>query len=157
MKICPECSFSNEDTSPICIWCNARLFDVPSIPNSDSESPEYIYKGSLKQRHAKFQRETISAALIYASAITLLAVIPGMIFVPHILFSFFISALLVTWTIDLRLVGQMTSSFLQGVFTLLFMLYFGGIHPFSFFMLVGHVVLPTIYWHWTNLIISANR
>jgi hypothetical protein len=34
---------------------------------------------------------------------------------------------------------------------------FGPFQPLIFFMLISYIVLPAVFWHWTDLIDGAHR
>ena len=56
-----------------------------------------------------------------------------------------------------NIAGQFSASVLQGALSVMILFAFGLLQPFIFFMLAGHIILPAFFWHWADLIQSANR
>ena len=157
MKVCPNCSFSNDERFPTCVLCNTMLMDVPSTPSADLADPEHERRALSKKRQDITRRQIWSAAILYAVIITLTAVFPGLVLSPQILLLYFLSSFVVVVAVLRDIVGQFSASVLQGVLSLFLVIYFGPMQPFIFFMLAGHVIVPAVFWHWTDLIHSANR
>jgi hypothetical protein len=157
MKICPNCSFSNEECFPTCVWCNTPLADVPYTPAEDPNHPEHERKALMEQRHAIIRRQTRFAALLYAASIALLAVVPGLVFAPHVLVLYFLSALAVAFAVVRGLAGQFTSALLQGILSVVLVLCFGPGQPLTFFMLTGHIILAVVLLHWVEMIHDTHR
>lgn len=157
MKICPQCSFLNEERFPTCVSCNTSIVDVPSIPSADPNHPEHARRALLEERHKDTRRQLRSAALLYALLIALLAWLPGLISQIPVLLLFFASGLLVATAITRNIVGQFSAPLLQGALSLIILVACGLLQPFIFFMIAGHVILPAFLWHWVDLIHSANR
>jgi hypothetical protein len=157
MKVCPKCSFANDESFPTCVYCNAVLVDVPSIPSADPNHPEHEQKALAADRRAYADRQIRSAGIGYAIIITLTAATAGFVFNPLVLLLYAASAVLVTVAVSRGWAGQFTASFLQGLCSVLLIFGFGPIHPLIFFMLVGHVVAPAFLWHWVDMIHNANR
>ncbi len=89
--------------------------------------------------------------------ITLTAAFPGLVWSPVVLLLYFMSGIVVAVAIVRDIVGQLSASFLQGLLTLPLIMFFGPFQPFIFFMLVGHITMPAVLWHWIDMIHSANR
>jgi hypothetical protein len=119
MKVCPHCSFQNEDTRPTCVWCDALIFDVESIPSTDPDSTEHERVVLIKRRHALLHRKLLYAAVIYCLIIPFTAALLGFIFVPYILLLYLAAAILVVVAVNFQLVGQISTSFLQGALSLM--------------------------------------
>ena len=133
------------------------LMDVPSTPSADLADPEHERRALSKKRQDITRRQIWSAAILYAVIITLTAVFPGLVLSPQILLLYFLSSFVVVVAVLRDIVGQFSASVLQGVLSLFLVIYFGPMQPFIFFMLAGHVIVPAVFWHWTDLIHSANR
>ena len=103
------------------------------------------------------RREISSAAVLYAAIITLSAAFPGLVLNPPVLSLYFLSALIVFLALSRGIAGQFSGSLLQGFLSVLLLLYFGPLQPFVFLMIALHVIVPSIIWHWTDLIESAQR
>ena len=157
MKICPKCSFSNEECFPICVWCNAPIVNVASTPATDPNHPEHEQKAFREKRHALLSREIRLSAVLYSLAIALTAVIPGMVLAPHVLILYLATALIVAFAVFRHFVGQLTASLLQAVFSLVLLVFFGPLQPLIFYMLGIHIILATAFWHWSALIYDAHR
>ena len=56
-----------------------------------------------------------------------------------------------------RWAGALTGMFLHGALSTALVYFFGPLHVFIFFMLLGHLLLPNIFWHWIDLIEGAHR
>lgn len=133
------------------------LVDVPSTPSADPANPEHERRALSKKRQQITRRQIWSAAILYSVTITLLAAFPGFVFRPQILLLYFLSSFVVVVAVAWNFVGQFSTSLLQGALSALLLIYFGPMQPFIVFMLIGHVIVPAIFWHWTDLIHSANR
>ena len=157
MKICPQCAFANEERFPACLWCNELLVNVRSTPAADPLHPEHAQRALHRARHTRHRREWLAAALVYAVAATLLAVLPGMMFDPLRLSLHFAAAALVAGAIVRGVAGPLTGMFLHGALSTALVYLLGPMQVFVVFMLLGHVVLPNVFWHWTDLIEGANR
>lgn len=157
MKVCPSCSFQNDERFPTCVVCNTVLVDVPSTPSAKPDDPEHERRALTEKRHASTRRQLRSAGILYALIITLTAAFPGLVLSPLVLLLYFFSSLVVVFAVVRDIGGQFSASLLQGVLSFLLLTYFGPMQPFIFFMLVGHLTLPAFLWHWTDLIHSANR
>ena len=157
MKVCPQCDFSNPEGFPTCVVCNTILVDVPTTPVADPSHPEHAREALHKKRLRITRRQIRSAGILYALTVTLTAALPGMVFSPLTLLLYFASAILVTFAIFWRVAGQFTGSFLQGALSVALILIFGPVHVFSIFVLVFHIFLPSLYWHWTELIYDNSR
>lgn len=157
MKICPQCSFANEEQFPTCVYCNTSLADVPFTPSADPTHPEHARRALLAERHKDTRRQLRSASILYALIIALTAWLPGLITSVPVLLVFFASGLVVGMAVAWNIAGQFTASVLQGALSVTVLFVFGLLQPFIFFMLAGHVILPAFLWHWTELIQSANR
>jgi hypothetical protein len=142
---------------PTCAWCNRLLADVPSTLSSDPNDPEHERLALHEQRTAIIRRQVRSAAIVYSLTVALLAVLPGMIFTPATLALYGLSALIVAWAVIRNLAGRSVASIIQGALTVLLLLCFGPIHPFTPFMILGHLTVPVFFWHWIELIDDVNR
>jgi hypothetical protein len=157
MKVCPHCSFANEEQFPTCVYCNTSIVDVPSIPSADPSHPEHEQRALSERRRKDTRRQLRFAGILYALGIALIAWIPGLISSLPLLLLFFASGLVVAFAITRNIAGQFSASLLQGVLSVIILVCFGALQPFVAFMLVGHIVLPGFLWHWMDLIVSANR
>ena len=157
MKVCPSCSFANEERSPTCVLCYTVLVDVRSTPSPDPTNQEHEQRALTKKRHQITGRQIRFATILYCVVITLLAAFPGLILRPQPLILYFLSSLIVAIAVAQDFVGQFSASILQGGLSVLLLIYFGPMQPFIFFMLVGHITVPAVFWHWIDLIHSANR
>lgn len=157
MKVCPKCQFSNEDICPICVWCNRRLLDVESTQTADSTSSESEREFLIKQHHVLLRKKLLYAAIVYWFSVTTMTALIGFIFLPHILFFYFGSAVIVTVFVYFNIAGQMTTGFLQGFLSFAILWFFTEIDPVKFYMVMGHNILATVYWHWENMIIDEHR
>ncbi|EDY19788.1 hypothetical protein CfE428DRAFT_2377 [Chthoniobacter flavus Ellin428] len=157
MKICPNCEFSNDERFPTCAYCNAMIMDVPVTPSADPDDLEHERRALSETRHRTIRGQVAWAGVLYAIVIALTAATLGQVDHPLALALYAGSGLLVTFAITRNIAGQFSASLLQGILTLLLILCFGPIQLFSIFMLVGHIIVPSILWHWIELIYSANR
>ena len=157
MKVCPGCSFVNDERFPTCVFCHTTLVDVPSTPSPNPDDPEHERRALSEKRRMLTRRQIWFAAILYSLVIALTAVVPGMVSNPLILLLYFASGLVVAAAVDRNIVGQFSASFLQGSLSLTLLFYFGPLQPLIFFMLALHVIVPGFFWHWTDLIHNANR
>ena len=157
MKTCPACRLANEERFPACLWCNTVLVDVRSELCANPDDPEYRRQKLSRERQELTRRQIASATVGYIFATTFLAVCPGLVFDPLVLLLYAGTSLVVALAMHRGWVGQFTSSFLQGALSLVLVLGYGPIHPLTFGMLLGHVILPMVFWHWTEMIHEANR
>lgn len=152
MKICPECSFANEERFPTCVWCNAVLTRVKSTPSPDPNHPEHARARLLRERRSRQNVQRLFAALCYAAVITFLAVFPGMISDRQLLAGFFIAAGVIGFGIIRGTLGEFSAMFLQGAASVALVLVFNRVNFLTSFTLVGHVVLPAFFYQWAELI-----
>ena len=145
MKVCPHCSFANEEQFPTCVYCNTSIVDVPSILPADPSHPEHEQRALSERRHKDTRRQLRFAGILYALGIALIAWIPGLISSLPLLLLFFASGLVVAFAITRNIAGQFSASLLQGVLSVIILVCFGALQPFVAFMLVGHIVLPVSY------------
>ena len=103
------------------------------------------------------RRQLRWAALIYASSVTALAVCPGLVLNPWVLLLYFAGSLTVAVAVVQKFAGRFFASLLQGLLSVALVVGFVPVQPLIFFMLAGHVILPALLWHWSDLIESANR
>ncbi|HSI11981.1 MAG TPA: hypothetical protein VK961_08050 [Chthoniobacter sp.] len=157
MKICPQCSFANDERYPTCVSCNAYIVDVPSTPSADPTHPEHEGRALTEQRHKDTRRQLRSATLFYALIITLIAWMPGLISSMPVLLLYFTTGIVVGMAVSRDIAGQFSASALQGAPSVTILFVCGLVQPFTFFMLLGHIILPAFLWHWMYLIQSANR
>jgi hypothetical protein len=157
MKTCPKCAFANEEHFPTCVWCNTSLAQICSLPSQDATHPEHQRNTIADQRTAIIRRQSLGAVLVYALTIAFLAAVPGMIFAPGILTLFFTTALLVGALVYLGIAGQFSSSMLQGVISIVLLIFSASYQPFVIFTLVGHIILPGFLWHAIAMIDDVNR
>jgi hypothetical protein len=157
MKVCPQCSFSNPERFPTCVVCNALLVDVPVTLSPDPGHPEHEERALHEKRRLITQRQIRSAGIIYALTLTLTAVFPGLVLSPQALLLYFASAGLVVFAVLRRVAGQFTGSALQGAFSVALLYLFGPVHTLSAMMLIVHIVLPGLFWHWTEMIYDNCR
>jgi hypothetical protein len=157
MKTCPSCAFLNEERFPTCVLCNAILVDVISTPALDPNSREHENEQIGEQRREIIRGQLRFLAIVYVVSITFTAIIPGMVFHPIALLGYLLSSGVVINAMQRDFVGQFTSGIAQGIFSLILLVYFGPLQPFIFFMFVGHITLPAIFWHWMELIRTNSR
>lgn len=157
MKVCPNCSFSNDERFPTCVLCNTLLVDVPVTPSANPDDPEHERRALAEQRRHYTQKQIRFAAILYSLLITLTAILPGLVSNPLVLLLYFASSLVVVFAVLRDIVGQFSASLLQGLLSALLLIFFGPMQPFIFFMLGIHVIVPAFLWHWTDLIENANR
>lgn len=157
MKICPSCSFPNEERFPTCALCNTLIVDVPSTPSRDAANPEHEWRALNKKRHQATWREIAFANIFHSGIITLLAAFPGMVSAPQTLLFYCLSSLIVITSVQCDFTGQLTAPLTQGALSILLVAYFGPWQPFIFFMIAGHITFAALYWHWTDWIRSADR
>ncbi len=157
MRVCTHCSFPNEERFPTCVLCNTLLVDAPSVPASDPNHPEHEQRALNEKRHRIIRRQLRFAAILYTLVITLTAMFAGLVFSPQVLLLYFISGLIVVFALLRGIVGQLSASLLQGLLSVLLLSYFGPFQPLIFFMLDLHVTVPSVLWHWVDLIHSAHR
>jgi hypothetical protein len=157
MKICPHCSFNNDECFPTCVWCNTALHEVVSTPAVDPAHPEHERKLIDAQRRQLTSAQIWFAGVFYTLAIVLLAVIPGLVFSPLVLLLYAASSVLVFVVLLRHGSGQFLASFLQGTLSATLVICFGPQQPLIFFMLAAHVIIPSMIWHWVDLIHGLNR
>jgi hypothetical protein len=157
MKVCPNCSFTNDERFPTCAVCNATIVDVPSTVSPDPDHPEHERRALAGERHKSTRKQLQSAAVLYAVLVTLSAALPGLVWSPPVLLLYFASGVIVAIAVTRNMVGPFGASFLQGLLSVILMIYFGPTQPLIFFMLVGHITIPAFFCHWTDLIHDANR
>ena len=51
----------------------------------------------------------------------------------------------------------MLAPLIQGVASTALLIASNSFHPFIFFMLLCHIILPVVFWNWTELIHGAHR
>jgi hypothetical protein len=156
MKFCPQCAFSNDERFPTCVYCNTLIVDVPPIPSEGSERPRAEQEARAERRKVH-GRQFRNAAACYVGAITFTAVCPGFVFDPLALLLFLTSSLVVVGALRFGIAGQIGVSLLQGAMSLALLIGFGPMQPFIFFMLLGHIAVPALFWWWTELIDGAHR
>ena len=152
MKICPECAFANEERFPTCVWCNTVLVNVRSTPSADPTHPEHAANHLRLQRRSHHTAQRRFAAGCYVTAITFLAVVPGMIYDRQVLLCIAAAAAVAAFAIVRRLLGQFTAMFLQGAVSTALIVCFGKINFLTAFTLAGHVLLPAVFVLWLDLI-----
>jgi hypothetical protein len=157
MKVCPNCNFTNEEDVPTCAFCNVPIVDVPSTPSSNPNHPEHERRALVAERGKLIRRQIWTVGVLYALVITIMTALSGQVSSPLVLLLYFLGALVVVLAVDRRVVGQLTASFLQAIFSTILLIYFGPFGPLIFFMLSTHIVLAAYLWHWMDLIYSANR
>ena len=158
MKICPQCAFANEERFPACLlWCNELLVNVCSTPAADPDHPEHIRNQRDRRRYASRRRQLAFAVLCYVLLTTLLAVLPGMMIDPGRLGLHFAAGLVVAMAVVRGIAGQFTGMFLHGALSTALVYFYGPVHVFIFFMILGHILLPNVFWHWVDLIDGALR
>ena len=74
-----------------------------------------------------------------------------------VLLLYFVSGSIVAFAVVRGFVGQFSASLLQGALSVTLIIYFGSMDMFIIFMLVSHVIFPSILWHWVELLHGANR
>jgi uncharacterized membrane protein YvbJ len=78
MKVCPNCTFTNEEDVPTCAFCNVPLVDVPSTPSPDPDHPEHRRRVLVAERSRDIRRQIWTAGVLYALVITIIAVLAGL-------------------------------------------------------------------------------
>jgi hypothetical protein len=162
MKLCPECALANEDGFPTCAWCNTVIVGVASLPEIDS-TPAELEAKALSARRGRLTRwQVFCASVVYAAGIAGLAIMPGFMFSIEPLAIYFVTALLVAFGIHRGWLGQFTSAFLQGAGSSAIVLLLSRadlvtVHPFLFFMLIGHIVFASALCLRIDMIHSAHR
>jgi hypothetical protein len=157
MKVCPSCAFSNEECFPTCVYCNAVIVDVPSMPSAGPDSSGHEWR-AMSENHRKIARGRLrSASAIYALAIALLAVLPGLTFSLLALGLYFLSGIVVAVATVRNIVGQFSACLLQGMLSVVVLIYFVSPQPFIFIGLLGQIVSATLFWHWSDMIRNAHR
>ena len=157
MKICLQCSFANEERFPACLWCNALLVNVPSTPAADPGHPEHTRNQRDQRRHASRRRQLAFAVLCYGALTMSLAILPGTMTDPMRLSLHFAVGMVVATAVVRGIAGQFTGMFLHGALSTALVYFYGPVHVFIFFMILGHILLPNIFWHWVELIEGALR
>ncbi len=157
MKVCPQCAFANEERFPACLWCNEVLVSVPFTPAADPDHPEHAQRKLNGERHERLHRQWLFATFVYCLVATGLAVLPGMMHDPMRLALHFGAAALVVASMGRGWAGQHGGMLLHAALSMALVYFFGPIHIFIFFMLLGHLLLPNLFWHWTDLIDDSNR
>ena len=152
MKLCPECSFANEERFPTCIWCNAVLAHVKSTPSGDPNHPEHADAWRLRRRRSRQAGQLRFAVLCYAVLLTCLAVYPGLISDRLVLGELFLASALVGFAVTRGYLGQFTAMVVQAAASTALIVMAGLVNPFTSFALVGHVVLPAFFQQWVDLI-----
>ena len=157
MKVCPNCAFVNDERFAICAYCNKSLADVPVTLSTDPDAPEHERRRLVEQRQQRSGGQLRVAATCYVVLLTGSALFPGFVFDPVVLALYLASSLVVAVALVRGMAGQFTASLLQGVCSAVLILYFGPMQFMIFFMFALHVMLPTLLWHWTELIHGANH
>lgn len=157
MKICPKCSLANEERYPACVRCNTIIMEVSSTPCSDPDDPEHQQRALDTRRHKIARGQLRLAAISYAFVITSTAVLPGLVLNPWVLLLYLISSITVVIAVLRQVAGQFSAPLLQSLLSSLLLICFGPLQPFIFFMVAAHIVLPTLLWHWIDLIHGLNR
>ena len=155
MKVCPQCAFANEERFPACLWCNALLVNVQSTPAADPDHPEHAQRKLDRERHVRSHRQWMFAAAVYCLAAMGLAVLPGMMHDPMhgcpCISARRPSSPQPAAGIGWRGPTQRHAG-CMGRWSTALVYFFGPVHVFIFFMLVGHLLMPNLFWHWTDLI-----
>ena len=152
MRICPSCAFTNEERFPTCVWCNTVLVNVNYTPSADPNHPEHARARQLRKRRSAQASQLRFATFCYAVLMTCLAAYPGMIFDRIVLGEIFLASTVVGFTITRGYLGQLTSMFVQGAASTALIVSFDLMNPFTSFALLGHVVLPAVFYQWVDLI-----
>lgn len=160
MKVCPKCSFENEENFPTCVWCNTNLAGVASTTSADPGSPEHERWALGRKRSTIWRSQLRGAVTLYTLVITISAAIACLassmtVLLPVTLF--FASGIVVGMSVVRDVTGQFSSLFLQGGISLALFMHFEVLNWVVIFVVALHVFLPALYWHWINLICDANR
>lgn len=149
MKRCPQCFRSSTDHEPLCVFCNASLEGVEPFPWSDPCREEKEWERVWTRRRTLRRKDLAYASLVYAAAITFLALIPGLIF--HLWLGYYpIAALLVASAIIRTGAGRFIATGLQAAASAALIVLFGPIHPLTPFMLLGHIVVAMLFCVWVE-------
>jgi hypothetical protein len=149
VKRCPKCYRANADEADACVLCNEPLGDIDPTLRFDPLKDEEEWKKSRLLRVKIVKRDTIIAAFIYAMVIDFTVIMLGLDFDPLALFIFFLSGLLVAFAVTWRYAGQFTASLLQGgICITLIVLFNFPLQPLVVFLILGHLVLPSLLYHW---------
>ncbi|HEY3901476.1 MAG TPA: hypothetical protein VGM54_22895 [Chthoniobacter sp.] len=81
----------------------------------------------------------------------------GLVLNPLVLLLYFLSAVVVLLAIERHVLGQFMASFLQASLSTILLICFGPQQPLIFLMLGSPIAAAACFWHWTDLIYSANR
>src|SRR5688572_7681687 len=106
MRICPKCSFLNEECFPTCVYCNRSLADVPITTAADPEHPEHGRQAAIKERFQRARRQQRSAGILYALTIAVTALIAGFVTDPVALSLYAAAGVLVAFCVVRGLGGQ---------------------------------------------------
>jgi hypothetical protein len=150
MKHCQKCLHANEDNATFCVICNEPLVDTVATLRYDPKNDADEWAEVHARRGRILRRDVVIASMLYALAICVTALVPGLIFDRTLLLYYFLSALAVAFLISKRRAGHFTASFLQGGFSVAMLLAFGPMQPFVFFMLLAHVVFAMLLSHWVE-------
>ena len=157
MKVCPQCAFANPERFPACIVCNTVIVDVASTPSQDPNDPEHQQRAIAEARRRIGRQQVRTIALLYPGLIVATAAFPGLIWSPTVLGLYFLSSVVLLGAVLLRWVGQLSAPILQGVLSVLLVVYFGPEQPFIFFMLAAHIIAPAVLWHALDTIQDLHR
>ena len=147
----------NTEAVPTCVWCNAPLPDVRSIPAEDPSSEEHRIARQIDLRSRRIRAQCFSAGVVFAVVVLVSAIVVGFVGVPSVLFLYALSGIVTTAGIYFQQLGQFSAGIAQGAMSTALMMFFGPLHPMLFFMLAAHIILAGFLWHWMTMIIDANR
>ena len=157
MKICPDCAFANEERFPTCILCYTSLANARSRPHADPNHPEHAARALQRKRRWITRRQLAWAAVCHTAVITGTAVCPGFVSDQHTLILYAAGAVVVALAVLDDLAGTLLSGILQGAASVVILLYFGPVQPFSFYMLAGHSLAAMLFGCWVEMIHSATH
>ena len=149
MKRCPKCHRANADEAAACVLCEEPLADVDATLRFDPENDAEEWARIHVMRTKILRRDIFLAAVIYAAVIDITVMIMGLDFDPLPLLLFFMSGMAVTYAVSNRIAGQFTASFLQGGTSVTLIILFQlPLQPLVFFLILGHLLLPSFLYHW---------
>jgi len=122
------------------------LADVP-VTSMVHDSQEHEKKEIYKARHETLETKLRWTSAFYVGSIVFMAVVPGFILHPFILFLYLLSGLLVAFTAVRGITGQLLTPILQGGLSVAILYCFPqSLQPSLLYMLTGHIVIPGIFY-----------
>ena len=158
MRLCPKCSFNNEEGFATCAWCNTSLAHAEWLPHPDPSHPDHEQRRRQQARGRRYHRQLMEAIVIYSFVIAFLTLVgTGYEWHPLMLLCALASGAITGAAVVFRWVGQLTALFLQGTLGVLIVLHFGMGTPAMFFGLGAYVFAAVLFSIWVDHIHDANR